>query len=288
MGPANNGMARYCKECENEIPAGYDICPTCGALVDGTGNYYDEVDDEEGVGNKRFGFNLRKLKQQRERRSAYQDEDVTDEKARGGRTDDTQLRSAGGDSGTVGVGQWLITLLLLCIPLVNIVLIIKWAVDKTTLPSKKNFARAQLVMIVLSMMLSILFMAIMGSVVASALKGLLGSADGSLAGLFSGTSRGEELTAPSSTMEDLFNTGEEQTPTDIANGDSGAALNALGQSETVSGAQQGGDTGYGDGVTLNGNVSIGNGDQYSAGEGAQNAGVSPNTNPGRRTGRRIR
>lgn len=279
MGPANNGMARYCKECENEIPAGYDICPTCGALVDGTGNYYDEVDDEEGIGNKRFGFNLRKLKQQRERRSAYQDEDVTDEKARGGRTDDTQLRSAGGDGGTVGVGQWLITLLLLCIPLVNIILIIKWAVDKTTLPSKKNFARAQLVMIVLSMMLSILFMAIMGSVVASALKGLLGSADGSLAGLFSGTSRGEELTAPSSTMEDLFNTGEEQTPTDIANGDSGAALNALGQSETVSGAQQGGDTGYGDGVTLNGNVSIGNGDQYSAGEGAQNAGVSPNTNP---------
>lgn len=80
MGPANNGMARYCKECENEIPAGYDICPTCGALVDGTGNYYDEVDDEEGIGNKRFGFNLRKLKQQRERRSAYQDEDVTDEK----------------------------------------------------------------------------------------------------------------------------------------------------------------------------------------------------------------
>ena len=78
-------MARYCKECENEIPAGYDICPTCGALVDGTGNYYDEVDDEEGIGNKRFGFNLRKLKQQRERRSAYQDEDVTDEKARGGR-----------------------------------------------------------------------------------------------------------------------------------------------------------------------------------------------------------
>lgn len=137
MGPANNGMARYCKECENEIPAGYDICPTCGALVDGTGNYYDEVDDEEGIGNKRFGFNLRKLKQQRERRSAYQDEDVTDEKARGGRTDDTQLRSAGGDGGTVGVGQWLITLLLLCIPLVNIILIIKWAVDKTTLPSKK-------------------------------------------------------------------------------------------------------------------------------------------------------
>ena len=143
MGPANNGMARYCKECENEIPAGYDICPTCGALVDGTGNYYDEVDDEEGIGNKRFGFNLRKLKQQRERRSAYQDEDVTDEKARGGRTDDTQLRSAGGDGGTVGVGQWLITLLLLCIPLVNIILIIKWAVDKTTLPSKKNFARGR-------------------------------------------------------------------------------------------------------------------------------------------------
>lgn len=45
----------------------------------------------------------------------------------------------------VTVKQWLLTLLLMAIPIVNIVLLFVWAFDSDTNPSKKNFAKAYLI-----------------------------------------------------------------------------------------------------------------------------------------------
>jgi hypothetical protein len=45
------------------------------------------------------------------------------------------------------IGDWIITLILLAIPLVNIILLIVWAAGGTTHPSKKSFAQAYLILI---------------------------------------------------------------------------------------------------------------------------------------------
>jgi hypothetical protein len=47
----------------------------------------------------------------------------------------------------VTVGNWIITFIVLAIPLVNLVMLIVWAVGGTTHPSKKTFAQAYFVLV---------------------------------------------------------------------------------------------------------------------------------------------
>ena len=42
----------------------------------------------------------------------------------------------------VTVGQWIITLIILGIPLLNVIMLIVWAVGGSTHPSKKSYAQA--------------------------------------------------------------------------------------------------------------------------------------------------
>jgi hypothetical protein len=45
------------------------------------------------------------------------------------------------------VGNWIVTIILLAIPLVNIIMLIVWAAAGSTHPSKKSFAQAYLILI---------------------------------------------------------------------------------------------------------------------------------------------
>lgn len=46
---------------------------------------------------------------------------------------------------TVSIGEWVITYLILCVPLVNIVMLFVWAFGSGTNPSKANWAKASLI-----------------------------------------------------------------------------------------------------------------------------------------------
>lgn len=49
------------------------------------------------------------------------------------------------NQGTQTVGQWMLTLLLTFIPLVNIVALLIWAFSSSTHPEKSNWAKATLI-----------------------------------------------------------------------------------------------------------------------------------------------
>ena len=55
------------------------------------------------------------------------------------------------------VGDWMITLLILSIPLVNFIVLIYWAVSSSTEPIKANFAKAALVWMIIIVVLYFLF-----------------------------------------------------------------------------------------------------------------------------------
>lgn len=59
----------------------------------------------------------------------------------------------------ITLGEWLITLLLMAIPVVNIVLLFVWGFTDSTPISKKNYARASLIMMAVGIILSILLSA---------------------------------------------------------------------------------------------------------------------------------
>jgi len=63
---------------------------------------------------------------------------------------------------TITLGNWMLTLFLTFIPIVNIIMLIVWAVSSTTPPSKANWARAALLWMGIFIVLSILLTVIGG------------------------------------------------------------------------------------------------------------------------------
>ena len=49
------------------------------------------------------------------------------------------------NQGTQSVGQWMLTLLITFIPLVNIIALLIWAFGSSTHPEKSNWAKAMLI-----------------------------------------------------------------------------------------------------------------------------------------------
>ena len=68
----------------------------------------------------------------------------------------------------MSVGDWIVTYLLMCIPVIGIIMLFVWAFGGDTQPSKKTWAQATLIWVavctVLYMLLGAVFMAaVMGS-----------------------------------------------------------------------------------------------------------------------------
>ncbi|MBN2726812.1 hypothetical protein JXR74_05550 [Candidatus Mcinerneyibacteriota bacterium] len=65
-------------------------------------------------------------------------------------------------TGTVTLGEWIVTMLLMVIPIVNLVLLVIWGFGGNANESKANWAKATLIFIVISFVLSL----VMGSALA--------------------------------------------------------------------------------------------------------------------------
>lgn len=61
----------------------------------------------------------------------------------------------------VSFGEWMVTMLVMCIPCVNIVMVLVWAFGSGTKKSKSNYCKAtivwSLIMVVLSFVMTIIF-----------------------------------------------------------------------------------------------------------------------------------
>ncbi len=74
------------------------------------------------------------------------------------------------NNNTVSVGNWMLTLLLMCIPLVNLIMLFVWAFGSSTPASKANWAKASLIWLVIGIVLyGVIFaVVLMGAGAASA------------------------------------------------------------------------------------------------------------------------
>ena len=67
----------------------------------------------------------------------------------------------------MSIGDWLITSLIFAIPIVGFIMLFVWGFGSNTQPSKANWAKASLIMIGISIVLSFLFL--------GSLLGIMGS-----------------------------------------------------------------------------------------------------------------
>jgi phosphoglycerol transferase MdoB-like AlkP superfamily enzyme len=65
----------------------------------------------------------------------------------------------------ISLGEWIITLIVLAIPLIGLIMMLVWAFSSSTNPSKQNFCRASLLFAVIAIVLFLLFggLAILGA-----------------------------------------------------------------------------------------------------------------------------
>jgi hypothetical protein len=67
------------------------------------------------------------------------------------------------DAAPVSLGDWILTLIVLAIPIVNIVMLFVWGFSSGTNPSKQNYCRAALILGAVFLVLWILFAATFGA-----------------------------------------------------------------------------------------------------------------------------
>lgn len=67
------------------------------------------------------------------------------------------------EAAPVSLGDWILTLIVLAIPLVNIVMLFVWGFSSGTNPSKQNYCRAALIFTAVVVVLWILFAATFGA-----------------------------------------------------------------------------------------------------------------------------
>jgi len=63
----------------------------------------------------------------------------------------------------MSIGDWMITYLCMCIPLVNIILLFVWALSDSSQPSKKSWAQATLIFYAIMIVLYMMFFAVIMS-----------------------------------------------------------------------------------------------------------------------------
>ncbi len=60
------------------------------------------------------------------------------------------------------LGDWIISVIITKIPLIGLIMLIVWAVDKDTEPSKANWAKAELIVQLIGIAIFIFFIAAVG------------------------------------------------------------------------------------------------------------------------------
>ncbi len=75
---------------------------------------------------------------------------------------DTDFHDSSRDYRVLSVGEWMVTFLLLAIPLLNIVLLFVWAFGGNAHPTKRNFSRAYLITILIVIVFAVALALLVG------------------------------------------------------------------------------------------------------------------------------
>ncbi len=70
----------------------------------------------------------------------------------------------------INIGDWLITFLITCIPCIGLVMLFVWAFSIGTPKSKSNWAKAQLIWILIIAVLTTIMYVVMGAAILSAVQ----------------------------------------------------------------------------------------------------------------------
>jgi hypothetical protein len=83
----------------------------------------------------------------------------------------TGLETQGSNYKPMTIGDWIITLIITYIPLVGFIMLFVWAFGGGTHPSKKTWAQAVLILMVIGIILAIIFFGVIASIIGNMFSG---------------------------------------------------------------------------------------------------------------------
>lgn len=83
----------------------------------------------------------------------------------------TGLQNQGSSYQPMSIGDWIITFIITYIPLVGFIMLFVWAFGDGTHPSKKTWAQATLILMVVGVILAIIFFSIIASIIDGVFSG---------------------------------------------------------------------------------------------------------------------
>ncbi|WKY43113.1 zinc ribbon domain-containing protein [Eubacteriaceae bacterium ES2] len=158
-------MAKYCPKCYAGVGDDDLICGNCGAsLTENIQSNQITLESENPLAEPVMEeSNFESTEKSEQNNSSYK------------ATYDTPPPSSKKDesSPVLSLGDWMLTLLLLIIPIVNLVMLIIWSADSSTNPSKRHFAQAQLIFMGIGIVLSIIFSLLFAAVFVSSMNSMM-------------------------------------------------------------------------------------------------------------------
>jgi len=122
-----------CPKCGNKTPTESRFCGTCGENLDSARKNAAQASVSTESANSTYSG-----------------------------SNNNYVAANNAQSDTVSVGEWIVTTLILCIPLVGIIMMFVWAFGGGAKPSKRNYFRAELIFLLICVVLSIIIVVVIG------------------------------------------------------------------------------------------------------------------------------
>ncbi|MBQ2885843.1 MAG: zinc ribbon domain-containing protein [Alphaproteobacteria bacterium] len=156
-----------CNKCGNELQKGAIICRSCGQRFIGVPSAGDTVSNKQ---KKAKSVREEKMKV-KEKSKAPAESRVKDDVA--SVQENVQKKAVISNDSVLTTGNFISMYVLQLIPCVNIIMLFIWAFGKSSNLNKRNYARAQLIVAVIALVLIFTLYAVLGATLLSTFSGMI-------------------------------------------------------------------------------------------------------------------
>lgn len=141
-----------CSNCGREYPYYYDKCPYCGTINVDTKERQQQPGESANDYHENYGqgYNVQQNNYQQYNRQPYN-----------GGYQQPVYSNYDRYNEPVSIGSWIGVWFLMCIPIVGFIMLIVWACGGTSKQSLKNWARAQLILMLIFVLIGLIVTLIM-------------------------------------------------------------------------------------------------------------------------------